>query len=235
MLSLYRIPSVFRSNKPVPERVGYVNVFPNYRHVHRSDGLGMPSLSPMRLGPVLHGEPGLPAAQNIENYFQFAKVFPDEVDATTGLPTAAWLQALDKAYRDEVPHRHKRKRVKPVFAARKACDGSIRTYDYIESRLFYCMAYEKLARQSPDFARLCALFDDEHKSLRICGFDAYDMGDDADADVLYQHYTDPAKPFGHERVLYAMLRLRHENQDLLPWRRYLAENPHVYQDATFMQ
>ena len=32
----------------------------------------------MNLGPIDHCEPGLPAAQNLENFYQFAKIFEGE-------------------------------------------------------------------------------------------------------------------------------------------------------------
>jgi hypothetical protein len=36
--------------KPVPFQSGWLNIFPNNWHLNRSDGIGMPALSPMRLG-----------------------------------------------------------------------------------------------------------------------------------------------------------------------------------------
>lgn len=233
-ITLHKIASVFQANKPVPVQEGTINVFPNRRHKVRADGLGMPALSPMLLGPVVHGEPGLPAAQNIENYFQFAKVFADEIDPATGLPGAAWQAAVAKAYADVEPHRHKRQRQKPTCAARLGTDGRIHCYTYVQSRLFYCMAYEKLVRVRPEYQTLVALLD-EGKTLQICGFDAHPLGDAVvlSPAVLYEHYTDDSKPFGHERVLAAMLALRREKQALLPWHRYLAEHADIYAAACY--
>ena len=55
---------------------GYLNVFPNYNHENRKDGYGCPSLSPMILFPVDHGQPVLPVAQNLENFHQGNKFYP---------------------------------------------------------------------------------------------------------------------------------------------------------------
>lgn len=64
--------------KKVESRPGFLNVFPNYRHGNRKDGLGMPNLSPMRLGPVHHGQPGLPEARTIEGFHQYSKLYEEE-------------------------------------------------------------------------------------------------------------------------------------------------------------
>ena len=47
---------------------------------------GCPALSPMRLGPVEHKQPGLPPAKSLENWWQAGKVYPSEADAATGEP-----------------------------------------------------------------------------------------------------------------------------------------------------
>jgi hypothetical protein len=64
-----------------PEHIdGYRKVFPNYRHANRADGYGCATLSPMSMGPIKHGQPGLPDAQNLENLHQANKVFMSEVN-----------------------------------------------------------------------------------------------------------------------------------------------------------
>ena len=57
-----------------PELIkGYINVYPNYKHQHRTDGFGCSMLSPKSLGPIEHNMSNLPTAKNLENYHQFAK------------------------------------------------------------------------------------------------------------------------------------------------------------------
>lgn len=58
---------------------GFLKVFPNFKHENRKDGYGCKSLSPMFLGPVDHGQPGLPPAKNIENFHQGSKCFKEEL------------------------------------------------------------------------------------------------------------------------------------------------------------
>jgi hypothetical protein len=59
---------------------GFLKVFPNFKHQGRKDGYGCKKLSPMFLGPVQHGQPGLPPSENIENFHQGSKCFEEEID-----------------------------------------------------------------------------------------------------------------------------------------------------------
>lgn len=216
---------------------GVMNVFPNNKHQNRSDGFGCCSLSPMRLGPVNHQQEGLAPAKNIENYHQFNKVFPPEYDSKTDKVLDIFYKRQREAYEDTTPHRHKfssdelKKMVAeksivhknaPLFSVHKDKQGKERRFGYVESRYFYCSAYESLAKQSLDFAKLNDLLKDGY-SLCICGFDAYPVTED-----LYVHYCDSTRPFGHELVLYSLLTIQDPLQ--YPWRVYRAKHEQVYAD-----
>lgn len=56
--------------KPPEDTKGFLKVFPNYKHQNRSDGFGCASLSPKFMGPIKHGQPGLPDSKNLENFHQ---------------------------------------------------------------------------------------------------------------------------------------------------------------------
>jgi hypothetical protein len=73
--------------------------------------------------------------------------------------------------------------------------------------------YERATKQNPDFLRLQRLIDDGF-DLRICGYDAYEVGDK----TLEECYCDVSRPFGHELVLYTMLVAPEEDW---PWRKYV--------------
>jgi hypothetical protein len=179
---------------------GYRNVFPNFNHNNRKDGICLPSLSPMALGPVRHGQPGLPDALNLENFHQANKIFRSEVDAN-GCPTREFFTTQVSMYQDPVPHRHKNTTDKtPICSIWVTKDGKLNAIDYITSRQFYCVFYERLVRQQPDFGDLAKLVDQGY-NLRIIGFD----GHDTNGRSIEEWYLDPALPFGHEMVLYTML------------------------------
>lgn len=218
-----------RMMKEVPLVEGYLNVFPNNKHDNRIDGYGCAELSPMRLGPVKHCQPNLPNALNIENYHQFNKVWSSE--ETEGKPNETWYKLQREAYLDPIPHRHKFEPVKmkkeakqenknsPLYSVHLTLTGEEKHFSYLESRYFYCKAYECLAKKRKEYTHLCQLRKDG-TNLIICGYDAYPI-----TKSLYEHYCDPAKPFGHELVLYSLIVLTEE----YPWDRYRREHSEIYE------
>lgn len=217
-----------------PDHVdGVLNVFPNNKHQNRKDGFGCASLSPMRLGPVAHQQPGVPEALSIENYHQFNKVFERETKKEAGIVSVlpSFYQLRDRAYRDATPHRHKFEDEKgvggnknvPLFSIHLTAAGQERRYTYLQSRYFYCHQYELLAKQQPDFATLKQMLADG-TNLQIVGYDGYPV-----TRSLWEHYNDTSRPFGHELVLFSLLLL--ENPAEYPWNRFYALNRALYEDV----
>jgi len=205
-----------------PVERGFIKIFPNYNHGSVRDGIGMPSLSPKAMGPVDHGQPGLPVAKCIENYHQANKVFPREVDPITQDPLPSWYQKRLEFYHDTVPHRHKFPGAPnaPLYSIHLDSDGVEKRYGYVDSRKFYCRQYEKLAetagtQSNDDLIRLRKLIEDGW-NLQICGYDAYGFPDTGDNVLDHKvAYNDPTSPYGHEKVLHALLVLSPEEY---PWR-----------------
>jgi hypothetical protein len=238
----------FGRQVPFDPACRWLTVFPNNKHAARTDGLGMPELSPMRLGPVHHGEPGVPAAWNIENFHQFSKMWPSEADPSRDwAPLPAWFAHRDAGFVDRVPHRHKFDAAQmkqehrlalagsemetapnaPLYALHVANDGTLLRVAYVASRAFYCSWYEHLARTTPQFQRLCDLYAHMGVSLRITGYDGHALPGTTDDD-LYAAYCNPALPFGHERVLAALILCHGHPGRELPWRRYMREHAFLY-------
>lgn len=201
--------------KPIETIDGYYKVFPNYRDGNRKDGYGIPSLSPMSMGPVEHVQPGLPPSKNLENFHQGNKVFSVDDD---GNPTDEFYKARLEFYNDPTPHRHRKEASngKPVYSVYVDVDGTEHHLSYIESRQFYCNYYERFALQTEAFECLKEMLD-QGFNLQICGYDAYGFdGDFRSAKDWDECYTDTRSPFGHEKVLACMLSLP---TDDWPWRR----------------
>jgi hypothetical protein len=220
--------SKLRMMRAPEDQSGFMKVFPNNRHGGRADGFGCPSLSPMRLGPVAHGQPGLPPARNLENFHQGNKVFRGETDPG-GAPSAGWAVTQLAMYASDEPQRHKaaagtvagdgRRRNAPLYSVWRGPDGGPRRFSYIESRQFYCGFYERLAtapgsEAAADLEALRACLDAGY-NLQIVGYDARPVGD------IQAMYLDPSAPFGHELVLYALLALDPADY---PWRRHRTED-----------
>lgn len=193
--------------KPVDCTPGYLNVFPNYRHGNRTDGLGLATLSPMKLGPVAHGQPGLPEAKTIEGFHQYSKCFSQE--ACAGEPGPLFYENRLKGYETTEPSRRKYTGA-PLYFVWVGTDGKEQYLDYITSRQFYCSFYERLACTNKEFLQLKELHE-SGTNIQICGYDAYPV-EDVETD-----YLNPKVPFGHERVLYTMLLV---SEDEYPWRKH---------------
>lgn len=217
-------------------RDGYLLVFPNNKHGTRKDGYGCPELSPMQLGPVIHHQKDLPNALTIENYHQFNKCFPNELDEE-GNPMAEFYTKRDAAYLDPIPHRHKfpaselKKMNKglvngkntPTFSVHLDPDGTEKRYTYVESRFFYARQYELLAKQTDAFKILQQKLQDGY-NLQLVGYDGYEVTEE-----LYTHYCDGSRPFGHELCLYSLLTM--EDPAQYPWNAYRAKHPGLYPEC----
>lgn len=210
------ICSKMRMMKPVEDIEGYLKIFPNYRHGSRKDGIGLPSLSPMSIGPINHNQPGLPQALNLENFHQGNKVFPSEVDRNEN-PTKKFFETQIQMYQDPIPHRHKSvaKGNVPLYSIWIDQNENQNRISYIESRQFYCTFYERHTKNNEDFKRLKKLINKGY-NLQICGYDAYPIDRSID-----EHYKDSSRPFGHELVLYTMLTCSKKDY---PWRKYRTYN-----------
>lgn len=186
----------------VQRRDGWVNVYPNFKAAWQGVGLVCPSLSPMSLGPINHGQPGLPLSLNLENFHQGSKMFPQETKES-------FEDMRQMMYLDAIPRRHKFGRKGTVNESGQTTnipkyfvwlgrDGKEHHLDYITSRQFYCNFYERLTSNNKDFLYLKQLIDEGY-NLQICGPDAHNM---VDPEVAY---LDSSSPFGHERVLVTLL------------------------------
>lgn len=217
---------------------GTLNVFPNYLHGKRKDGFGCPDLSPKSMGPVRHGQPGLPDALTIENYHQFNKVFPHEV-GDDGAPLPIFHSTRLAGYQDPVPHRHKINTIQrrtlsnvniPVYSVHLDIHGNERRFSYLESRAFYCRQYEMLAPSQPSYIELRHRLN-EGTDMRIVGYDGYEPtsvpGENLERQLEYC-YRDITRPFGHELVLYSMLALVDSSR--FPWNVYVSQHPETYRD-----
>lgn len=183
---------------------GYLPIFPNRDHGNRSDGVGIPELSPMNLGPVNHGMKEYPPSRNLENFWQFAKV-SNQVsrDEYTKLRIEGYLNPNGQR------HGYAGKGAKIICS-----EFFGRQYSYVQARFFYCHYYEMLSKS--EIEKLSKLLDDGF-NLQIFGFDAFDV-----SKSMRDHYTDETKPFGHEAVIYCLL------IGEKPWEVYRSKYPELY-------
>lgn len=226
---------------------GFLKVFPNFKHENRKDGYGCSSLSPKSIGPIDHKQPNLPIAKNLENFHQFNKVFPWEVDSNGDILPSFFEKQIE-AYNDPIPHRHKlphsemqlKKRSlndntnvnTPLFSVHLTMDGGLRKFCYLESRYFYCHHYEKHVQNLPQFNHLKDLLKNGY-NLQIVGYDAYPLtkirDNESDVDMFDRFYLDVYRPFGHELVLASMLIIPESIN--YPWNIYYRRFSYLYRDC----
>ncbi len=153
-------------------------------------------LSPFNLGPCqLYG--GFEAL-NMENAWQFAKVYASQVDAN-GDPTDDYWTWAQQGWRDAKPHRYPMgKGAKPLYSL-----WGTEKLGYIEARRrIYAPLYIVAVQQTQSFQDLLSLINGgENVTLR--DYDGYDHQDKGMSltDVL----NDPKRKMGHAFVLKALL------------------------------
>ena len=201
----------------VPDVDGYKKVFP-IKGKH-DGGYWCPTLSPMRMGPILHGQPGLPPARNLENLHQANKVFPSEVSGFAKEPTSEWFETRKRMYLDSTPHRHKEAALKgvsrggkknvPLYSMWRLENGTEAKFDYFNSRQFYCHFYEGFAKRSYEFAYLKWMHENGI-NLQIVGYDGREL-----TGTMEEMYLDERYPFGQELIIVSMLTIN--DPKLYPW------------------
>lgn len=199
-------------SKSIPPSPGSVNVFPNERHGVRTDGLGIPSFSSALMGPIKHGQPDLPDAWCLDNFYEGSKCYPDEVDEN-GDPTALFYANRLDFYSD--PKAKKKEHAypsHPLYFVWVGKGGEEYRLNYVQSRQFYCTFYERMVKNDYMFKRLVEILD-SGTNIIIRGYNGRSIrGCD-----IEKEYLDPNLPFTHEFVLFSMLVLRHTPY-LYPWR-----------------
>eukprot|EP01133_Synstelium_polycarpum_P013083 gene13083-15389_t len=202
-----------------PEYIeGYRKIFPNFKHGGRTDGLGMPTLSPMSLGPIVHGQPGVVDALNLENFHQGSKCFQKDLDADQSVGIK-YAKSRDAMFTDAVPHRHKYKGddgkpLLPLYFVWIDKAKKVHKLNALDCREFYCNFYERLASVQEDYKRLAALIANG-TNLQIIGYDARTFN--LTASGIQAEYRNTSRPFGHELVLASMLTLGQDTSQY-PWR-----------------
>jgi len=213
----------------VTRQAGYRDYYPNFKDHHPPGGVGMPLLSPKQPFQVIHGQPHVPIATSIENFHQQSKCYFWETMDQFRIHRNAGFQCME-------PHRHKTpqsvlhcmKNAGLSVEEQKEEDDSSRQWrcfvwmdeneqehelEMSASRQFYCKFYEQYVRNRLEFKQMQDALN-RGENIRICGYDARPLRKDNYED----EYLDSSRSFGHERVLWTMLKISKESD--WPWRKY---------------
>lgn len=154
------------------------------------------AFSPFFLGPVSTYDGR--TAQNVENAWQFSKVYRNHVDMR-GEPTYDWFDWRTKGWQMARAQRYPMGKVlKPLFSY---WDG--KKYGYVEARKhIYAPVYSKAVIQTSEFEHLKELYK-QGKQIVLRDFDGYDhiqLGHS-----LKEVINNPYKKMGHAFVLAMLL------------------------------
>lgn len=154
------------------------------------------ALSPFFLGPVsLYGEF---TAKNVENAWQYSKVYPEHVypDGTVSTSYMTWaINGWNQTRAERYPMG---KGAKPLFSL---WNGE--RLDYIEARKkIYAPLYGKAALNTKEFAILLQWYE-EGKNIALVDFDGYDYS--SLGMTLHDVANDPTRKMGHAFVLAMLL------------------------------
>ena len=219
--------------KEVNHTEGYLSVYPNKKHGNRKDGLGLPALSPMNLGPIDSKQPNLPISHNLENFWYASKLFPSQIlckkeshDDCDGKCFRKYQIEMFTNSEAERHNKHSKENGKKVFPLGwlwTESNGTTKLFKYVESRQFYCNYYERLVKKEDQFKKLINLMNDG-MNLNIIGYDGINLNITLDdvKEHLNACYLDGSKPFGHELCLMTMLVF--EDEEDYPWRKHKTEN-----------
>ena len=155
-------------------------------------------LSPFFLGPVpLYEGAVTPVALNVENGYQFCKVYPEHV-GEDGLPTPDYFEWAKKGWEDEWAHRRPMGRRPPSFSW-----WAGEKLGYVEARKrIYIPVYAKAVYQTVAFQTLLAHYR-KAGEVTLWDFDGYDYA--AQGKTLKEVVNDPLRPMGHAFVLAHLL------------------------------
>jgi hypothetical protein len=138
-------------------------------------------------------------ARRVENAWQYSKVYPEQVDPITGVPSPAWFRWRDAGYACYRADRYPMG--KGAVPSYTYLLGEQLTYIEARSRLYIPM-YAWAARRVPEWEQLQALYR-ERGQLTLVDFDAYDhrrLGYD-----WFGVLTNESRKMGHGFVLAMML------------------------------
>ncbi len=153
-------------------------------------------LSPFFCGPVeLYGRF---IAKNVENAWQFSKVYKEHTDSN-GDPTGEYFKWAEAGWNDTKAHRYPMgKGAKPEYAW---WNGE--KLGYIEARKrIYVPLYASSVRKTVAYKKLRELYQ-TGDLIYLWDFDGYD--NEAQGLSLKEVINDPSKPMGHAFILKKML------------------------------
>lgn len=182
---------------PVGDNVVVLNVTSRSKTWHRC-------FSPFLLGPVLLMDTrGIIAAENVENAWQYSKVYPEHIDENGNIKESYYGWRIDGWEKEEAVRYPMGKNIKPLYSllgmtkldyieARKAIYVPIYTDTVLRSQYYKEYHFEKLVKECKDLIN-------QGKEIYLWDFDV-ERGE-----TLESILDNPNKKLGHAYILADMV------------------------------
>eukprot|EP00298_Acanthocystis_sp_HF-20_P011626 c19484_g1_i1.p1 GENE.c19484_g1_i1~~c19484_g1_i1.p1 ORF type:complete len:302 (+),score=108.98 c19484_g1_i1:143-1048(+) len=207
------------SSDQMPYQEGFIPIF-----VSKGKGQIGNALSPFNLfvpQPMLSnftvdGKQGSSLLPNrpLELVWQSAKITPDEIDKN-GKVKSSFFERRKKIFKEGKVKRRYLDKSQTIAGALFGGEGQT-VVQWVPSRIFYCTSYDTSVQKKKEFKLLENLVENGFNIL-LLGPDGFPIGPNEEDIKLA--YESTAHPFGHERVLLALLR------GIKPWTSY----PHCWE------
>lgn len=189
----------YSTNEPTVSEQGYLSVnVSKYSHNYSV-------LSPMILGGIEYrleedgrGDTRVVKIKNLENCWQYSKVWNGEVDSDNN-PTEVFWKRRKRGW--DTPEGHRRVKNTDEYNYTLYTWWKGEKLDYMQARKkVYCPLYVELVTKTKEYKELKEKAD-RGQNVMISGFDGYDYSKKG----LKACFNDVSKPFGHELVLCGLL------------------------------
>ena len=185
---------------------GFVNIFPDTKH--KRHDYSFPGLCPSKLGPIEHGLPGLPSADNLQAFFEYSCCYNTDL-RDDGQLWNEFREQMREGFRSGIPRPKEGPKARIVSMVSCDPEGTLIIISESEWRKSYCRFYSTLAEETDDYKRLIRI-KDERNNIAICSTKVV-----VGSDNPREEYENTDIPFAHEKVLWTMLTMK--NPNLYPW------------------
>jgi hypothetical protein len=185
---------------PIPLVQGYLDVAVTLAQPKQFTGHLALKLHPGAIGPITHGEPGLPRARYLDNYYNAHMCFSRE-------SYKHFSRYRREMFRERRVHTPKKVQY-PQFETDEIAyfswrmpNGKRRRLTLVQSRQVFCNIYARKVVRVPAYTAISDMLK-AGTNIRIVGYAPCPF----DGRPLEQIYLDPAAQIGHEFVLVCLLR-----------------------------
>jgi len=177
------------------------NPYPHAVEVDTTSRGGFKDLSPFYLGPLVDSLTGQ-ICQNVENYWQYSKVYDEHFSPENNAPTPEYWKWRETGFNSTKANRYPMGKGRKPVGSLSPTTGELLCY--IDARKqIYIPAYSEVVKYAPSYKLLYDWMYTEHRDIVLRDFDGYDYN--AMGLTLKNVVNNHKKTMGHAFVIAGML------------------------------